>query len=390
MILNKEEKYFEDLGAGHTAREINQEPTTWKKTCEIIKTKKNEINSFLQNVFEDDDYDVILTGAGTSEFVGNSIYSFLNTILNFKVKSYATTDLVATPKNYLHPTRKTLLVSFARSGNSPESVGTVNVANAVCKNIFHLFITCNKEGELSKLASGKGNCLCINLPDETCDKSFAMTSSFSCMYLACILTFMQYKNIEFDEYVNNIVKGGEDLLHNKVDYIENIVKEFNYQRIVYLGSNGLKGVSQESALKTCELTAGTIMTSYDSSMGFRHGPKSVVKNDSLSIVYISDNPYTRKYDADIAKEIAADKTGKLLVVSNEEIKELKEVSDYYISFNNSIKLENVFLGLEYILVGQLLSLFKSMSIGNTPDNPCSTGQVFRVVKGVNIYSYSGE
>ncbi|MCP6335832.1 sugar isomerase, partial [Klebsiella pneumoniae] len=48
------------------------------------------------------------------------------------------------------------------------------------------------------------------------------------------------------------------------------------QRVIWLGSGMLQGIAHESALKLLELTAGKISASYESPLGFRHGPKSLV------------------------------------------------------------------------------------------------------------------
>ena len=386
MVLNREMEYWQSHDAVYTATEIEQQPKTWRKSLEIVETRKDEINAFLDNFFSVEDHEVILTGAGTSEFVGNSLLPFMNTILNYKVKSYATTDIVASPASYLNENRRTLLISYGRSGNSPESVAAVKVANEHCKDIWHIFVTCNKEGELSIYGQDKDNCLVINLPDETCDKAFAMTSSFSSMYVSCAALMMQYKGLSLDKF-RVVADKIEAFLAKRAADVEAIVNAFDYGRVDYLGSNVMKGVSQEIALKTCELTAGNVMTTYDSSMGFRHGPKSVVKENSLNVVGLSDDPYTRQYDVDIVKEINGEGKGKLVAISGDDDCDVEANSDYFFSFKNGVKLESLYLGLEYAVVGQLLALYKSIHGGNTPDNPCSTGQVSRVVHGVSIHEY---
>ena len=123
-------------------------------------------------------------------------------------------------------------------------------------------------------------------------------------------------------------------------------------------------------------------------MGFRHGPKSIVNPETLTIVYLSDDEYTRQYEYDIVKEMSKEREGnKILVVSSYDDDTIKEYVDYFISFDNNEKLDNVFLGLEYITVGQLLALFKSMNLGVGPDSPSISGVVSRVVHGVIIYPY---
>lgn len=149
-IFDINEAQMSETKSTYTLTEIYQQPATWKKTCQQITELKDELKAFINQVTAQDDYDIILTGAGTSEFVGNTLFSYLNKKLNYKVKSYGTTDLVATPENYLSRTKPTLLISFGESGNSPESVGAIDVAEEVCDNLYHLFVTCNKDGALSK------------------------------------------------------------------------------------------------------------------------------------------------------------------------------------------------------------------------------------------------
>ena len=389
MIFDRSEEQWEEVGSYWTSKEIFQQPETWLKTFNQVKAEKDSIKALIDKVISQDDYDIILTGAGTSEFVGNSIFPFLSPLNNFKVKSYGTTDIVACPEDYISRTKPTLLVSFGRSGNSPESVAAVEAANTVCENIHHLFVTCNHDGALSKFAVGKDNCYAINLTPETHDQSFAMTSSYSNMYLATVLSFNIDKLDEIEPIVKDIADKTSKFHASGYETCKRIVDEFDFQRIVYLGSNCLKGVSQESALKICELTAGKIMTTFDTTMGFRHGPKSVVCPGSLEVVYLSDDPYTRQYDIDIVKEMAPERNGnKILVVSSFDDPSVKDLGDYFISFNNEKRYNNVYLGLEYVNVAQIIAVYKSLKCGVQPDTPCPSGTVNRVVKGVNIYPYS--
>ena len=277
MIFGKDTKEWESLKGIYTATEINQQPNTWKKTIKQVEEHKEEIKAFIENVTKHDDYDIILTGAGTSEFVGNAIFTYVSKRTNYKTKSYATTDIVSAPENYLSQTKPTLLISYGRSGNSPESVGAVDVADEVCgKNLYHLFITCNHEGALSKAAEKRENAYAINLTPETHDQSFAMTSSFSNMMLATLLCFSLDNLDEVKAELADIIQGAEKMLANNWEFFKNAVADYDFNRIVYLGANCLKGIAQESQLKILELTAGRVATMYDSPMGFRHGESYIV------------------------------------------------------------------------------------------------------------------
>ena len=388
-IFKFSEQKMQETSSTFTLNEIYQQPSTWRKTCAQLAACKDELQAFLDQVLLADDFDVVLTGAGTSEFVGNSLFQALNKKYNYKVKSYATTDIVPSPEDFLSHTKPTILVSFGRSGNSPESIGAVDAAEVVCQNLYHLFVTCNPDGALSKMAKDRKNCFALNLTPETHDQSFAMTSSFSNMYMATYLAFNLDRLEEITAQIEKVCAAGEAFLDNTWSVAQQIVEEFDFNRIVYLGNVALKGVSQESALKMLELTAGIVATMFDSPCGFRHGPKSIIDDRTLTVVYLSDDPYRRQYEVDLIKEMSGQrKKNRIVAVVNTPCDGLKELVDYTVELNVGASLENVLLGFDYILFAQTLAALKSLSMGITPDNPCPTGEVNRVVKGVTLYPYT--
>ena len=359
-MFGKEKSTWEELSGIFTAQEIYQQPATWAKTIAQIKNEKEALKKFMEPVLSDPDCDIVFTGAGTSEYVGNALYSYVNRYTGYHAKSYASTDLVETPENYLSRNKKTLLVNFGRSGNSPESVGSVQVADEVCKeNVYHLFITCNKDGALAKAAATRDNAYDIK---------------------------------EVAKEMESVIAQGQKFVDEGYKVCENLVADFaEFNRIVYLGANTLKGIAQESQLKICELTAGTVTTTFDSPMGFRHGPKSVINDECLTVVYLSDDEYQRQYEYDIIKEMSGQrKKNRLVAVSSHADAEIEGLVDTFINFDLDAPKDNIFLGFDYILVAQVIALFKSLSYKITPDNPCPTGEVNRVVKGVTIYPYTAK
>ena len=388
-IFNLSEEKMKETFSSYTIHEIYQQPATWRKTCAQLAACKDELQKFLDQVVKAEDFDIVLTGAGTSEFVGNSLFQALAQKYNYKVKSYATTDIVPSPENFLSREKPTLLISFGRSGNSPESLGAVQAAEVVCKNLYHLFVTCNHEGTLSKLANDRTNCFALNLTPETHDQSFAMTSSYSNMYMATYLALNLDRLEELTAEIEEVAKAAEHFLDEQYGQVKQIVDEFDFNRIVYLGNIALKGVAQESALKMLELTAGQVATMYDSPLGFRHGPKSIIDPRTLTVVYLSDDEYRRRYEIDLIKEMGPQRKGnKIVAVTNQPVEGLEDLVDYIVRIPVGSYKENVLLGFDYILFAQTLAVMKSLSLGITPDNPCPTGEVNRVVKGVTLYPYT--
>ena len=382
MIFGYKEEDLREKKAIFTAEEIAQQPAVWEKTIEQIKGIQITLGRLVEDVTSDGDFDIILTGAGTSEYVGRALYPALLQKLQGRVHAIGTTDIVASPELFISPERKTLLVSFARSGNSPESVGAVKAADRISEKVKHLFITCNEEGALAKLADEKDNCFSIVLAPETNDRSFAMTSSFTSMYIAALLVLAGDTSIDLYETISS----GEKFLTKGYRPLAEFVDRNSFSRVVYLGSDVLKGIAQEAALKVLELTAGRMAAIFDTPMGFRHGPKSIVDDETVSVVFLSDDEWTRKYEMDVLKELYRDRKGsKLIAVTSSEDKEVSEFCDLMIPMGYRNKAANCQLAPAYIMVAQTMAMLYSMNLGITPDNPCPTGEVNRVVQGVTIY-----
>ena len=178
-----------------------------------------------------------------------------------------------------------------------------------------------------------------------------------------------------------------DFIEDNIEKVTSLANK-DFERIVYLGSSTSKGIARESALKVLELTAGKVNASYDTPLGFRHGPKSVVDDETVSVIYISNDEYTRKYDLDLAKEMLAHKKNDKVVIVGDNIEEdILNKADYVFNVENiNYTVENeVLLPLQQIIFGQMLSFLKSVNLGITPDNPCPTGEVNRVVQGVILH-----
>jgi tagatose-6-phosphate ketose/aldose isomerase len=386
-MLGKNKEYYESRNSIHTVTEIFQQPSCWKKSAAIVEKNLSKIKVFMKNFSSDTK--VILAGAGTSEFVGNSLVPFIKDEVEFEIESISTTDIMTHPKKYFSKNQKTLLVSFGRSGSSPESIGAVNLANEICDDIYHLIITCNENGVLAKEAKDTENYFSIILPEETHDQSFAMTSSFSSMLLTAYLVLRPNTLEKELEQVERVASTTEVLLTEKYTVLENIINDYDFSKIVYLGSAGLKGIAQESALKMLELTAGKITTLYDSPLGFRHGPKSIVDDECLTVFFLSDDNYARKYEFDLVNEMLQEKKeNKLLVVGNKTFS-FDLTPDYVIEHKQESYSHDFYLNLQNIVVGQLIGMLKADLFDITCDNPCPTGEVNRVVQGVTLYNLEG-
>ena len=124
----------------NTWKEIQQQPAMWRATYDIVCSRKAEIEAFVKK-YVAEGYEIILTGAGTSAYIGDALQWVLSDTLLKGAKAVATTDIITEAEALFNKDSKVLLVSFARSGNSPESVGAINLVNKTAGQAAHIFIT---------------------------------------------------------------------------------------------------------------------------------------------------------------------------------------------------------------------------------------------------------
>lgn len=341
-------------------------------TRDALAKQAAAIAGFLTPHISNPNTRIILTGAGTSAYIGECLAPILNSRLPARVEAVATTDIVSAPRLYLEADTPTLLVSFGRSGNSPESIAAVDVANRIVGELHHLIITCNADGALAR-QSGP-NSLTILLPEATHDRGFAMTSSFTSMTYAALAALSGI------EGTYAIAAATRAVIEAQAAPTKALA-EVGFDRVVYLGSGIFKGLAREAALKLMELTDGKTVTAFDSPLGFRHGPKTIVTARTLIMVFVSNDPLTRAYDLDLLSELRRDgKAGRIIALSAQgdcgdaiTVPSLADASDDNLLF-------------PFIVVPQMFAFFASLAAGLTPDNPNTTGTVSRVVQGVRIHT----
>ncbi len=380
--LGMEDANLQSRGALWTAREIAQQPAMLLKTHELLVARQRELEAFLKPLLARPDLRVILAGAGSSSFIGECLGPYLANRLRCSVEAIATTDNVSAPHIYLQRHKPTLLVSFARSGNSPESVAAAELVDRSVDQAHHLIISCNAEGALAKYAQSAPDSLMLLLPEETHDKSFAMTSSFTCMTYAARAAFSVIEGMR--PRVDAIARAMEYVLSTQTSRMK-AASEQNYERVVALGSHIFKGIAREAALKLLELTDGGIVAAYDSPMGFRHGQKTIVNGRTLVMIFLSNDPYTRRYDLDLLDELRRDAAAaRVIGISAQGGVELDPVENIVIPGREQA--EDVDMLLPYIVAPQLLAFHEALRRGLSPDNPNSSGTVNRVVQGVRIHA----
>jgi tagatose-6-phosphate ketose/aldose isomerase len=371
-----------ERGGAWTAGEIAQQPEVWRLVGELLAgTAAQAIAGSLRRLQERRDLRILLTGAGTSAFIGQCLAPALSWHTQRRVEAVPTTDLVSGPLRWFQRDVPTLLVSFARSGSSPESVAALALADQFVDDCEHLVLTCNPAGELCTRAQAHPRGQVLVLPEASHDRGFAMTSSFTSLLLAAAGLFGVVDTGATT--LGQLGAAARDALARGLPLARALVEQ-RFERVVYLGSNEFTGLAREGALKLLELTDGAVVGSFDSTLGFRHGPKTIVDARTLVVLFVSNDPYTRRYDLDLLRELRADgRAGRVLAVAAQP--DGLAADDLVLA--SVAGASDLACALPYAAFFQLFALLQSMALGLTPDNPSVSGTVTRVVHGVTIYRH---
>lgn len=377
-------------GAIHTAREIDQQPQLWVSILEAFNDKRADIGSFFQQAIKDCQ-SIILTGAGSSSFIGISLKGILQRSTGLITELIPTTDIVTHPTDYFRPGQSALIISFARSGNSPESVAALNLADELLSTCYHFIITCNPSGKLANYTTASRKYVFV-LPPEANDQSLAMTGSYTGMLLAGLLLAKWNDPASGASSIPIIAAGARNFIDTHRETFRQMA-DLDFKRAVFLGAGALLGIATESHLKLQELTDGKVICKYDSYLAFRHGPKVVIDHTTLVVYLLSSKSHAYQYEKDLRDDITKGPPPLMEIAvsavcpADASVKNLFLFSgnDHMAGHQTNHQADEDLMLLYYVLPAQLIGFYKSLQLGLQPDQPSVSGAITRVVEGVHIY-----
>lgn len=342
-----------------THQEIYQQPSLWPLTLALIEgaTVAKELKGKT----------AVITGAGTSAYAAAAIArGWLN------ARAVATTDLLVDSRSLSEGTE--ILVSIARSGDSPESTAVVAKVGRQFPHVKQVAITCNRSGKLA-LAEGVQ---AIVLDPRTNDQGLAMTSSFSNLVLAGLAI---QNRAAMTAAMSSICHAVNSLLPRLEEHAQAIAAR-KPSRAVILASPQLFPLAREASLKILEMTGGRCVAMAETFLGLRHGPMSFLTPDSLVLSFLSSDPAVRLYELDLLAELRAKRLGYLvaLVPDAENADSLDQAIPA-----SAPGLPDMLRTPFEVVFAQLLAYHLSLGAGLNPDSPSPDGVITRVVGGVRIH-----
>jgi len=378
-------------GLSHTPVEIAQQPATWESTFALFQQRQSEIREFLSTagILQSQHAarpSVILIGAGTSDYVGQSLTYLLRRMWQCDITAIPSTDLLTHGEELLLPQRPYLWISFSRSGDSPESVAVLERALEMRPDIRHLIVCCNAKGRMLTESHGRSQMLGVCLDDAVNDRGLAMTSSFTNMVifgqcLAHIFNIGPYKGI-----LDQLIRAAQSFLPKAAQQASELA-ERDFTKACFIGSGTLRAVARESALKLLELTAGKTQTMSESALGLRHGPMAALDRETLLVCFLSGNERVQKFEMDLLEEIGRKRlVGSRIIVAADSESGRTGLAEHWVSPNEFLTVTDDYRPPVDVIFGQSLGLFSSLHWKLCPDSPSPSGAISRVVQNVKIHA----
>lgn len=373
-------------GYGHTLREILQQPSTWIDTASRVVARRDALDALLDAAgVRAGSGSILLTGSGSSLYAGECGCVGLQHALGVPVRAVSAGEILLQPSAVV-PRGPCLIVSFGRSGNSPESAGAIDRLLKECPASRHLVVTPNATGGLATAHRGTGAVEVLLLAERVCDRSLVMTSSFTNMVLAARGLVAPGGTGAYLDRAAVLAEAGADLLRRHADPLASVARG-DFGSVVFLGSGARFGAARECALKMLEMAGGGVATMAETYLGLRHGPMSSVSDQTLVVCLLGVDPVVRAYEHDLIRELNRKRLGAGRVLVGSAVPDdIVRPQDLVVDCPALIGLDEADLPIVQVVTGQLLAFFRCLALGLAPDSPSPDGVINRVVEIFTLHA----
>jgi tagatose-6-phosphate ketose/aldose isomerase len=373
------------LGWSDTLQEILQQPATWRATAAQLATRRDELAAAVAAAgIAPGQGTVILVGSGSSHHVGECLAPGLRAALGVPVQAVPAGDLLTHPGRCLPPAGPVLVVSFARSGDSPDSRGVLDALVRRQTRCHHLIITCNRDGYLARAHSDDRRITRVVLDPRTNDRSLVMTSSFTNMVVAG-RALGRLDDLEgYAAAASRAAAAALALVLTHGDALAEVGRR-GFHGAIHLGTGPHFGGAREASLKMLEMSAGRRWSFAESFLGLRHGPMSAVAEGTLVVAYLSADPLARAYELDLLEELRRKQPRAFVVVVADGTTDVPPGEGLLLSCPGRDALGDDDAVVLDVVVGQLLGFFQCLALGLRPDAPSPDGTITRVVDSFTLH-----
>ncbi len=324
----------------YTYTEIMSQPEVWSETLQTLQDYVSDIKRMLSKGYDQ----ILFTGCGSTYYLALAAASLYQKTTGIPAKGLPASEIWLYPDFSYNKNHKTLLVAISRSGTTTETLRAVEHFKHHAKGDV-LTLSCypttlSTLGDLNiVLAAGQ-------------EQSIAQTRAFTVLYLATTALSMIQENKSL-ETLRPLSATCKHLLSTHAAMAKSFGSNLELERFYFLGSGPRYGLACELSLKMKEMTLSHSEPFHF--MEFRHGPKSMVNDQTLIIALLSETNLA--HEQAVLKDM--EKQGA-------QILSLAE-TNASISFASSIPED--YRNVLYLPIIQLLAFDRSIAKGLNPDKP---------------------
>ncbi len=333
-----------------TLTEIKDQYQALEKTIALIKQQSEALAKFYKDVSP---RAIVFTGCGSSYMLSCSMRSIASVRSDIPVYALASGDLWLNSEKYRSMLRRALVVSLSRSGCTSEVVNAYHAVAEMNVGTKFMSLNCAEDTPLEKLSD-----YTLAMPWNF-DMSVCQTRCVSNLYAAGAMVIGAMMGDKA------VVEGFEALIADGSVYLEHVeprlrqIAANNWTHGVVLADGPFDGLAEEGALAFKEISQ--LPSNYYHLLDVRHGPIVLFNSQTLVIIRLSDG--ARKEELALVRDVIK-KGAQVLTVTNEPLE-----MENTVNFTFGKKLFDVAAGLPLVNICQMLTFFKSSSVGCNPDAP---------------------
>ncbi len=339
-----------------TFNEIMQQNEVWKSTIDIVNQKRQELVSW----FSKEGFgQVVFMGAGSSFHAALISSRFFGNITGVATSAFPSVEIFAGQKLPYEDRRKTLVVTFSRSGETSETLWAIERLKAKSPNSRHLLISAN---ESSPMAAVVEQALFIPQAKEESNVSTkAFTSSILAMKL--LTAILMKNNAVYEELVKLPEKLEIKKFHKEIQKITGIKPVH-----ILVSGNGINyGHACEGSSLIKKMSSISSECNYTTEL--RHGNANHATQNMLAVVISGDS--LMKADGYIIGELSQSKCQRLVIC--EKADNRLGNSDFLIELGSGLSEYTRDLLIAPIM--QELGFYLAISKAYNPDKPKHTSHV---------------
>lgn len=331
----------------HTYSEIITQTAAWRDALALFHSAQAHIKQSWANVAPSN---VAFIGCGSTYYLSQIAAALFQALTGLPARALPSSELLLFGADALPGAPQTLLVTISRSGTTTETVAAAERFRQL-GGLGMWTICCDGSSPLVHVAD------VALLAESAQEESMAQTRSFSSMLLLAQALAAAISGQD-THMLDQLPARGEQILQQNGDLMETLGGQTPWTHAFYMGSGLHYGLACEVMLKMQEM-ALTYSQGYHF-LEFRHGPKSMVDEQTLLVGLLSDA--ARRHEIPVLQEMAA-LGGRVLAVNEPATSSLMES----IHFGDTLPWWAS--PVLYLPALQLLAYHRAISKGLNPDAP---------------------